>query len=43
MPLDVMPGFYMGSDGYVWARETIAKNPEIAAQSLEHITVEMPS
>jgi hypothetical protein len=32
MPLDVMPGFYMGSDGYVWARETIAKNPEMAGR-----------
>ncbi len=32
MPLDVMPGFYMGSDGYVWARETIAKNPAMAGK-----------
>ena len=32
MPLDVMPGFYMGSDGYVWGRETIAKNPELAGR-----------
>ena len=32
MPLDVMPGFYMGSDGYVWGRETIAKNPAMAGR-----------
>ena len=32
MPLDVMPGFYMGSDGYVWAKETIAKNPAMAGK-----------
>lgn len=32
MPLDVMAGFYMGSDGYVWGRETIAKNPKMAGK-----------
>ena len=32
MPLDVMPGFYMGSDGYVWGREFISKNPETAGR-----------
>ncbi|MDX2432486.1 MAG: hypothetical protein QNK35_16225 [Bacteroides sp.] len=32
MPLDVMPGFYMGSDGYVWGREFIAKNPELTGR-----------
>jgi len=29
MPHDVSPGFYMGSDGYVWGREFIARNPEM--------------
>ncbi len=28
MPHDVSPGFYMGSDGYVWGREFVSKNPE---------------
>jgi hypothetical protein len=32
MPHDHSPGFYMGSDGYVWGREFIAKNPEMAGQ-----------
>jgi hypothetical protein len=30
MPHEHSPGFYMGSDGYVWAREFIAKNSEVA-------------
>jgi hypothetical protein len=30
MPHHLSPGFYMGSDGYVWGREFIAKNPETA-------------
>jgi len=30
MPHNDSPGFYMGSDGYVWGREFIAKNPEMA-------------
>jgi len=32
MPHDVSPGFYMGSDGYVWGREFISKNPETAGR-----------
>ncbi len=32
MPHADSPGFYMGSDGYVWAREFIAKNPEMAGR-----------
>jgi len=32
MPHDVSPGFYMGSDGYVWGREFIAKNPKMAGR-----------
>ena len=32
MPHDHSPGFYMGSDGYVWAREFVAKNPEMAGR-----------
>jgi hypothetical protein len=32
MPHDVIPGFYMGSDGYVWGREFISKNPEMAGK-----------
>jgi hypothetical protein len=32
MPHDYIPGFYMGSDGYVWAREFVAKNPEMAGR-----------
>jgi len=32
MPHDHSPGFYMGSDGYVWAREFIARNPEMAGR-----------
>lgn len=30
MPHDVSPGFYMGSDGYVWGREFVSKNPATA-------------
>ncbi len=29
---DHTAGFYMGSDGYVWGREFISKNPELAGQ-----------
>ena len=32
MPHHLSPGFYMGSDGYVWGREFIAKNPEMAGK-----------
>ncbi|TWU40650.1 Ig-like domain-containing protein [Novipirellula artificiosorum] len=32
MPREHSPGFYMGSDGYVWARESVAKNPEMAGR-----------
>jgi hypothetical protein len=32
MPHDHSPGFYMGSDGYVWAREFIAKHPEMSGR-----------
>ncbi len=32
MPHNLSPGFYMGSDGYVWGREHIAKNPETAGR-----------
>lgn len=32
MPLDHSPGFYMGSDGYVWGREFISNRPEVAGQ-----------
>ena len=32
MPHDYSPGFMMGSDGYVWAREFIAKNPKMAGK-----------
>jgi hypothetical protein len=32
MPHDVSPGFYMGSDGYVWGREFVAKNPKMAGR-----------
>jgi hypothetical protein len=32
MPHDHSPGFYMGSDGYVWGREFIAKNPEMSGK-----------
>ena len=32
MPHDHSPGFYMGSDGYVWAREFITKHPEMAGR-----------
>jgi hypothetical protein len=32
MPHEDSPGFYMGSDGYVWARDCISKNPAIAGQ-----------
>ncbi|MGB5821134.1 MAG: hypothetical protein WBG90_16740 [Saonia sp.] len=29
IPYDVSEGFYYGSDGYVWGREFLAKNPKI--------------
>ncbi len=32
MPHEHSPGFYLGSDGYVWGREFIAKNPEMAGR-----------
>lgn len=32
MPHEHMRGFYLGSDGYVWAREIMAKNPEMAGR-----------
>lgn len=32
MPHEHSPGFYMGSDGYVWAHEFIARNPEAAGR-----------
>jgi len=32
MPREHSPGFYMGSDGYVWGREFIAENPEMAGR-----------
>ena len=32
MPHHLSPGFYMGSDGYVWGREFIARNPEMAGR-----------
>jgi hypothetical protein len=32
MPHDVSPGFYMGSDGYVWGREFIAKNRKMSGR-----------
>ena len=32
MPHDLSPGFYIGSDGYVWGREFIAKNPKMAGR-----------
>ena len=32
MPHDDSPGFMMGSDGYVWARDFAAKNPELRGQ-----------
>ncbi len=32
MPHDHSPGFYMGSDGYVWGREFIARHPEMAGR-----------
>jgi hypothetical protein len=32
MPHEHMPGFYMGSDAYVWGREFISKNPEMAGR-----------
>jgi len=32
MPHEHSPGFYMGSDTYVWGREFISKNPETAGQ-----------
>lgn len=32
MPHSLSPGFYMGSDGYVWGREFVAKNPAMAGK-----------
>jgi hypothetical protein len=32
MPHEHSPGFMMGSDGYVWAREFTARNPEMAGR-----------
>ena len=32
MPHHLSPGFYMGSDGYVWGREFVAKNPAMAGR-----------
>ena len=32
MPHHLIPGFYMGSDGYVWGREFVAKNPEMSGR-----------
>ncbi len=32
MPHEHMRGFYLGSDGYVWAREVMAKNPAMAGR-----------
>lgn len=32
MPHHLSPGFYLGSDGYVWGREFVAKNPEMAGR-----------
>jgi hypothetical protein len=32
MPHDEIRGFYMGSDGYFWGREFIAKEPELAGR-----------
>lgn len=32
MPHHLSPGFYMGSDGYVWGREFISKNPETSGR-----------
>ncbi|MFC1761113.1 Ig-like domain-containing protein [Planctomycetota bacterium] len=32
MPHDHIAGFVMGSDGYVWGREFVSKNPAIAGQ-----------
>jgi hypothetical protein len=32
MPREDSPGFFMSSDGYVWAREFIAKNPEMSGR-----------
>ncbi|GAB5560020.1 MAG: hypothetical protein SynsKO_16670 [Synoicihabitans sp.] len=32
MPHDDSPGFMMGSDGYVWARDFAAKNPQLHGQ-----------
>jgi len=32
MPHEHSPGFYMGSDTYVWGREFISKNPETAGR-----------
>ena len=32
MPHHLSPGFYMGSDGYVWGRESIAKHPEMSGK-----------
>lgn len=32
MPYDLMPGFYMGPDGYVWGREFVSKHPRSPRQ-----------
>ncbi|MFC2115079.1 hypothetical protein ACFLTU_01290 [Bacteroidota bacterium] len=32
MPHEHSPGFYMGSDTYVWGREFISKNPEMSGR-----------
>ncbi len=32
IPVNFSPGFYMGPDGYVWGKEFISKDPEIAGQ-----------
>jgi hypothetical protein len=32
MPREHSPGFYMGSDGYVWGREFVAKHPKTAGR-----------
>ncbi|WP_299554189.1 hypothetical protein [Seonamhaeicola sp.] len=32
MPKGDTKGYYMGSDGYVWAREFISKNPELSGE-----------
>ena len=32
MSYDVSPGFYMGSDGYLWGREFTSKHPDLAGE-----------